>query len=515
MREIELKFLLDEASAKALKARLRNFGSKTGKPSTHTLRSTYFDTPDHALRMANVALRLRRDGRRWIQTVKVGARLHGGLSQVAEVESPAPGGRLNIETIPHPEVKADVFRLIGEKQLVPVCETAIRRTALRLSAGEGAAELAIDSGEIRAGERSAPLYEAEIELLEGPVGTLFDLARALFPEGGLRFSRLPKSARGYLLAEKGYIEPPLAPREAATVRLEREQTVEEAARDVLRECVDQVAANVVVVRELDDPEGPHQLRIGLRRLRSALSLFDAALGSAGLQAIGAEARWFGQEVGRLRDLDVAVHDLLRPEAAANAGEAGIARLADRLAVAADAERQGLRTVLAGTRVQGLLIDLVRFVETRGWLDAGDMGQTARLAAPVSDFADAALRKRWKKVACEAKQLDTLDVEARHELRKELKKLRYAVEFLSPLYPEKRMRPFLKQLKSLQNVFGEANDAEMLQSLLDDASKDWAGDASAQRAVGWAIGASRARARAVWAGARRAWRDLKDERLFWK
>lgn len=515
MREIELKFLLDEASAKALKARLRNLEAATGKPSTHTLRSTYFDTPDHALKKANVALRLRRDGRRWIQTVKIGARLHGGLSQVAEVESPAPGGRLNIETIPDLEVKAEVFRLIGEKQLAPVCETAIRRTALRISTGEGVAEIAIDIGEIRAGDRSAPLSEAEIELLEGPVGTLFDLARMLLPEGGLRFSRLPKSARGYLLAEKGYIEPPLAPREAATVKLDPEQTVEEAARDVLRECVDQVAANVVVVCELDDPEGPHQLRIGLRRLRSALSLFGSALGSAGLQAIGAEARWLGQEVGRLRDLDVAVHDLLGPEAAANAGEAGLAALADRLAAQADVERKHLRTLLAGTRVHGLLIDLVRFVETRGWLDAAHIGQTARLATPVSDFADAALRKRWKKVAREAKQLDTLDVEARHELRKELKKLRYAVEFLSPLYPEKRIRRFLKRLKSLQDVFGEANDAEMLQSLLDDASKDWPGDASAQRAIGWAIGASRARAQVAWAGVKRAARDLKDERPFWK
>lgn len=515
MREIELKFLLDAASAKALRARLRNFEATAGKPSTHTLRSTYFDTPDHALKKANVALRLRRDGRRWIQTVKAGARLHGGLSQVTEVESPAPGGRLDLAAIPDPEVKAEVFRLIGDRQFAPVCETVIRRTALRLPAGEGAVELAIDSGEIRAGERSAPLYEAEIELLEGPVGTLFDLARTLFPQGGLRFSRLPKSARGYLLAEKGYIEPPLAPREAATVRLEPEQTTEEAARDVLRECTDQVAANVVVVRELDDPEGPHQLRIGLRRLRSALSLFGTALGSAGLDAIGAEARWLGLEVGRLRDLDVAVHDLLRPVAAANVGEAGLARLADRIAVAADTERQGLRTLLAGTRVQGLLIDLVRFVETRGWLDVADMGQTARLAMPVSDFADAALRKRWKKVVREAKQLETLDLEARHELRKELKKLRYAVEFLSSLYPGKRIRPFLKRLKSLQNIFGEANDAEMLQSLLDDAAKDWTGDAASRRAVGWAIGSSRARAQVAWAGVTPVWRDLKDERPFWK
>ena len=64
-------------------------------------------------------------------------------------------------------------------------------------------------------------------------------------------------------------------------------------------------------------------------------------------------------------------------------------------------------------------------------------QTERLAAAVSELAEGVLSKRWKKVGKRAHGLETLDADQRHELRKELKKLRYAVEFLSLGPPEAR------------------------------------------------------------------------------
>ena len=100
MSEIELKFLLDELTPSDLWARVKASKLASSGPRTRTLRSIYLDTPEHALKKAGIALRLRRDGRRWIQTVKTKAELHGGLSQVGEVENPAPGGRLCVEAIP-------------------------------------------------------------------------------------------------------------------------------------------------------------------------------------------------------------------------------------------------------------------------------------------------------------------------------------------------------------------------------------------------------------------------------
>ncbi len=481
MSEIELKFLLDEPTLSEFWARVKASKLANGGPKTKTLRSIYLDTPEHALKKAGIALRLRRDGRRWIQTVKTKAELHGGLSQVGEVENPAPGGRVCLEAIPDASVREEVLRRVNGAPLQPVCETLIRRSASELLLEDGTrAELAVDVGEVRAGERSAELREVEIELLEGSPGGLFDIAQVLFPDGGLRFSRLSK-----------------------------------AARDVLRECLDQIAMNVVVVRQLDDPEGPHQLRIGLRRLRSTFSVFAPVLKSPETARLNDEARWLGQEVGRLRDLDVVTNDIVQREAVAHPDEAGLSALSHALSRQAAALREPVRKLLAGARVQAFLIDLARFVETRGWLVPQDFGQTGRLAEPVGELAGQALGKRWKKVGKRARKLETLTVEQRHELRKELKKLRYAVEFFTSLFASKRVDPFLKRLKKLQTVFGDLNDAATVKTMLTGAEAPGAGDPATQRAIGWVIGASQARAEFGWTGAKARWRDLKQTRLFWK
>ena len=392
----------------------------------------------------------------------------------------------------------------------------IRRSASELSLEDGTrAELAVDVGQVRAGERSAELREVEIELLEGSPGGLFDIAHMLFPEGGLRFSRLSKAARGYLLAEEGRIDLPLAPQNAVSVALDPAQIAEQAARDVLRECLDQIATNVTVVRQLDDPEGPHQLRIGLRRLRSVFSVFAPVLRSPETACLNDEARWLGQEVGRLRDLDVVANDIVQREAVAHPDEAGLSALSHALSRQAAALREPVRKLLAEARVQAFLIDLARFVETRGWLVPQDFDQTGRLAAPVGELAGQALNKRWKKVRKRARKLETLTVEQRHELRKELKKLRYAVEFFAPLFASKRVDPFLKRLKKLQTVFGDLNDAVTVRTMLTGGEAGSVVDPAAQRAIGWVIGASQARAEFGWAGAKAQWRDLKQTRLFWK
>lgn len=514
MSEIELKFLIEEPDAKRLWARAKAAKLVIDKPTTRALRSIYLDTPDHALKQAGIALRIRRDGRRWIQTVKTARQLHGGLSQAGELESPAPGGRVNVMAIPDLVVREQVARHINGSALQPVCETLMKRTAGAIALADGTrAELALDVGEIRAEGRSAVLREVEIELVEGSPGKLFDIAQALFPDGGLRFSRLSKSARGYLLAEQGHIDPPLAPQNAGQIELEPAQLSETAARDVLRECVDQIAANLVVVARLDNPEGPHQLRVGLRRLRSAFSVFGQVLRSPEMQRLNAEARWLGQEVGHVRDLDVAAKEIARREANLHVDEPGLAALADALDAQAAARRGHLVKLIAEPRTQALVFDLVRFTETRGWLVPEDFEQTARLAVPVGQLAEKALQKRWKKSRRYARDLETLDPEQRHELRKELKKLRYAVEFLSPLYPDKRVAPFLKRLKNLQNVFGELNDAALVKGMFS--SEEHPARGAPERAVGWLIGASQARAEHGWQGAQALWKDLEDTKPFWE
>jgi len=516
MGEIELKFLVEEPALRQLRSRARALKLANGAAKTRTLRSVYLDTANHALKKAGIALRLRRDGRRWIQTVKAERVLHGGLSQAAEAHNPAPGGRASVEAISDPVVRDRVLQCVDGSPLEPVCETVMRRTALQLARDTGTrAELAIDVGEIHAGEQSASLREAEIELIDGNPRDLFDIAKVLLPDSGWRFSRLSKGARGYLLAEEGRVEPVLAPRNAKAVPLDPAQTVEQAARDILRECFDQIATNIAVVQALDDPEGPHQLRIGLRRLRSAFSVFRSVFSCPEMTRLQDETRWLGQAVGRVRDMDVVLFDIVQREAAAYPDEPALARLAERLLPQAENLRRHLRELLAESRIQRLLIDLARFTETRGWLLPHDFEQSERLARPVADFAREGINKRWKKVTRQARGIAALDTTQRHELRKELKKLRYVVEFLAPLYPQKRVGPFVKRLRKLQTIFGELNDAETVKAMFAGRTVDATDDRESERAIGWVTGASLARADCGWAQAKALWRDLEDTKRFWR
>ncbi|OSP56414.1 CYTH and CHAD domain-containing protein [Pseudoruegeria sp. SK021] len=515
MTEIELKLLIDDRELRRLRSLVRDLAGLEALPTARSLRSIYYDTPDLALKGAGIALRLRQDGRRWVQTAKAGRSGNGGVQTVQEAECNAPGGRLALDAIPDHDLRAHVLATIGDADLAAVFETRMKRISTVLTRANGAnVEVALDSGKIVAGERSEPLCELELELMSGDIGTLFDLAQDMFPEGGLRFSRHSKAARGFMLMKDGVIEPPISPRKAKKVPLRPALSAELAARDILRECFDQITVNLDVTRDTDRPEGPHQLRIGLRRLRSAFGVFAPTIGGAEANRLNHEARWLAKVVGTQRDLDVVIDDLLAPEIANFPNEKGFDVLAERLRACQDTNRHALRQELDGIRVQSFVLGLARFIETRGWLVAGDYAQTGRLAEPVDTLSARALDRLWAKTRKRARGIETLDIEARHDLRKRLKSLRYAVEFMQPLYPGKRVASFVKRMAALQDIFGSLNDLAMAEAMLTGPDAPGADNPDAQRAAGLILGSRTVQAEHTWHTAKALWTDLSETRQFW-
>lgn len=515
MREIELKFLLEEQPA-AIWARARRMDPAFTRPRTRTLVSVYYDTPDRKLRGAGIVLRIRRDGRRWFQTVKAGRNTVGGFTDVQEVETAAKSERPDLQSVPDQKLREKLVELCQGRELVPVSAMQFRRSSGVIVLPDAAkVEISTDVGTISASDLTAPWRELEIERIEGSPRALFDVAAALHPDGGLRFSRLSKSARAILLAEEGRVEPLPVPRCAAKVPLAPAMSAEHTARDVLRECAGQIVANIDVVRETDRPEGPHQLRIGLRRLRSWLLIFQPLALSAEMARLSEEARWLAGEVGSLRDLDVTGSDIVGPEAERHPDEPALAALAQLAASRATSRREALRRTLRDRRVQAFELDLIRFVELRGWIEEGDLDQSRRLSTPVEVFASEALARRWKKVLKCGRGLNKLDTAHRHELRKQLKKLRYAIEFFAPLHETKRCAVMTERLKALQDVFGQLNDAAMVRGVLAGPEFVAPADAQMQRAVGWVLGATGARAEQAWTKASKLWRKLKRSRPFWQ
>lgn len=514
MIETELKITLDAAAL----ARLRRHPAlRGGTRRTQRLVSVYYDTPDHALATARIALRLRRVGNRWIQTIK---RRDGGVASAGffaheESERPAPGGRLVLDGPDEDGALAAVAEAAAGAPLAPVFETRVRRTSHRLAEAAGEVELALDEGEIVAGARRAPIREAEIELVSGEVGAVFEMARQLFTAGPVQVSALNKAARGYALARSGEAETAPKPRQAGTVEVDPEATVESVARDVLRDCLAQIAANMTVVAASEAVEGPHQLRVGLRRLRTAFLIFGPSLGKASMAALSGRARELGQVVGALRDADVLIDEVV----AHTAGPGLDAAAAEALAAALEARRatvrEEVRAALAEREAVAFLFDLGEFIEARGWLAPSDYTQSERLATPVEEVAPRILEKRHRKVMKLGKAIRELDAEGLHELRKALKKLRYAVEMLGPIYRDGKAAGFLKSLKELQDAFGSLNDAAMAHRELIGDRAPAPDDPAAQRAIGWTLGTLEVRVADDRPDLFARWDRLRDAGRFWR
>lgn len=516
MTETELKFTLDAAEAARLRRHPDLTALRAAPRRTERLVSIYVDTEGHALERAGVALRLRRIGRRWVQTVKSRRTAGGaGLYVQDEDERPAPGGRLVLDGPDPTGAYAAIAAAAGDAPLAPVFETRVLRLSERLALPEGGCvEVALDRGEIVAGAATAPILEAELELVEGGVDALFALARRLFPTGPVRFASANKSALGYRLARGKAPDGALRARGAGKLAYDGDATVETVARDVFRDCFAQIAENAVVVARGTASEGPHQLRVGLRRLRTAFSVFAPSLGTEEIAPLSNAAREMGRVVGRLRDADVLVEEVVAGAAALGLDAAAAAALTAALEARRTGMRAEVRAALAGPDCTRFLFDLLELIEARGWLAPSDYTQSARLAAPVASVAPELLAKRHRKALKLGRRIDELDAEALHELRKELKKLRYTVETLGPIYNGKKVAAYLAALKDMQDTFGSLNDAAMAFEALTGSEAPAAGAPAAQRAIGWVLGTLSVRVDDDRPRLTRRWQDFADSRPFW-
>ncbi|MEM8840427.1 MAG: CHAD domain-containing protein [Pseudomonadota bacterium] len=506
MQEIELKIELDPKSEQRVRRTKWPGTYWSEQPVTRTLRSIYFDTVDQRLASAGMALRLRKAGRSWTQTVKLGHEMNLGLSTADEHSCPAPGGRLVIDSIPDPDVVGRLKEQIHGNALAPVFETQMRRTTRLVRVRDAIIEIAVDVGQITAAEKSEPLRELELELVAGDPRALFELLKHLLPDGGLAISACSKADRGRALANDLIAEVENVPRRATRVEFSPEEPVAEVIKGTLTEVCLQVTANHRLAMIEITPDLLKQLRIGLRRFRSALSLFKRQIGGSKVDHLNEEARWFAGEIAKVRDLDVVLTDILAPERELHE-DPGLDALDGELQHRLTVARRRFQPVLAGERVQSFLIDLLAFTMAHPW--------DRLLDKPIASVGGKMLDRRWRKVTECAVELDRFSIEQRHDLRKLLKKMRYSVEFLRSIYPDEELSPFLKRLKRLQTVFGDLNDAAMLEGMLYGPEAPLADDPQAQRALGRLVGARMARADFAWEKAQTMWDDLVQIPCYWK
>ncbi|MDH5245413.1 MAG: CHAD domain-containing protein [Betaproteobacteria bacterium] len=521
--EVELKLALDAAAVPALLRHGALRPLRRGRTRTARVVSTYFDSPDFRLHRAEVALRVRRIGRRWIQTVKgpPQAGAGAGLHARPEYEWPLPGPNVELRHLAVTPWKKLTAKAAKDGGLVPCFTTDFKRRMIPLEFPDGStAEFCVDLGEIRATcdgrARREPVAEIEIELRSGDAANLFRLALALSADLPIAAMTLTKAARGYAL-RRGLPRAVPSPVRAQDVPLATDVTTADALTAIARGCLHQIAANAAGLVDDDDPEWIHQMRVGTRRLRSCLALLAPFAPAAELDRVVAEVKWLAATLGTARDWDVFVTETLPPLAAWFARDAGatpgLRRLRARAAARRRAARSAARAAVASPRFQRLLLTADLLCASSSCVAPfhardGDDGAAGAPDERAATFAASLLARRHRKFARIAAHLAHASNEERHAARIAAKRLRYVAEFFAPLFPGKRGRTYLKRLAIMQDALGRINDAVTAASLAAKLAGPTDDAAGAVR--GWVA----AQATAVEPMLTRAWRRFDRARPFW-
>jgi triphosphatase len=522
--EIELKFQVPPAVAERVRRAVA-----TRSASVSRLQAIYFETEDDRLSAAGLALRLRKEGRTWVQTLK--GRGDGMMQRVEhEVRLPSRAGDPGLDLSRHDgtPVGAQLRESLGGGPAPQALyRTDIRRLHRVARHGAARIEIAFDQGWLLAGSDRVPVCEIEFELLAGTPAALVELARRWAERFELWWDVRTKAERGFRLARRRWQVPATRAR-ASTLPVDA--PLREAWAGMLQDALAHALPNAAelagpyaaaeppagkrsagaapaarntpqdgapehrAARPATDVDQVHQVRVALRRLRTVLLLFSAwggdPDGAARLQRAWREPF---HRLGTTRDADVMGGDI---------GPALLAAGAPALQPDAERDRSpGPGEIVRDPHFTALLLDTLAMVVAPVAPPAVDAAETdAPVAAPaLKPMAAQVLQEAWRQVRRDLEVFSSLSIERQHRTRRRLKRLRYAWEFMRPLWSGAKARGWHKALARALDALGHYNDlcvaAEAFAARTEDDPGAWfaCGWLAARRPVAMAEAARRLKA----------------------
>lgn len=464
-QEIELKLAIDPRDVR----RLRDSPFLRSPSLKHTARqrlvSTYYDTPSFSLQRSGIILRVRKIGRERVQSVKMNAAESGPLARRIELESSIRSDRPDLMQIVDPDVRRLIQACCADDDLVPIFATDVARETWLLQLGRSQIECAIDRGVVAADGRRAPISEVELELKSGQPVRLFQLAHRLNSFGPLRIETASKAARGYdLVTNAGLTAPTAAP-----VRIHPVMSVRDSFAAIARTCVAHVLASADYAYKSETSEGIHELRVSIRRMRAAFSVFRGAMPENYRFRIGDELRVLQRKLSMAREWGVLVEETV----ASMPSRLRRHRSSQKLVQIAQRKRvegyESAHAALRNPHYTDLLLRLASWIESQFGFGAPPTREPKWkpnvLAGPAPRFASEVMRAYHAKVRKLGKKIRKLDPVELHRLRIRVKKLRYATEFVGSLWPGRRTKRYLSALKDLQQVLGALHDATVAEKLV--------------------------------------------------
>jgi triphosphatase len=468
--EVELKLAAPVPALQKLKCVLLAMPTARSQVQSD-LTSTYYDTPDLALHRKQLTLRVRKQGRRYVQTVKAGDFAWSDLLARREWEDCIANKRPELDA---PKTGKRLPNSIHKQDLRPIFTTSITRTLIEIEPHPCTQiEAAIDEGEIRTadGSRVEPISEIELELWSGDRAALFDVALRLLEAAPIRIETRSKAERGYRLL--GVAGLPQAVH-AGPVTLDPTMVVELALQRFGMQCLTQLLRNgpVVLARE---SEGIHQMRVAVRRLRSVLSALKPILPLEHRRWVSEELKWLTHALGPVRNWDIFATSLVRPVSDALSASPELEYLVRAVEQRRQAAFDDAKQAILSERFTKSMLCLLRWFEAREWREQPVSERAALLLTPIANIAPELIERCYRRARKRSKRFAEKTPTQRHRLRIALKTLRYVVEFLESLFDEAQVRTFVNRLKSLQDFLGHANDVrvayDLLAELLEETNHD--------------------------------------------
>ncbi|MES2401123.1 MAG: CYTH and CHAD domain-containing protein [Pseudomonadota bacterium] len=436
-------------------------------PRTVTLKTTYFDSPDMQLRTHGLELQVQQVKNVWTQSLKTTGHACAGLYRHRQWNTAVSGS--------HPELRSLLAQVACEptgietrcnpqffRRLAPVFTSMVQRTVwvVHLTSGSSV-NVVLDHGELQARRKREPFCEVRLKLKNGEITELFDFALQLLDQLPLRIGKDDEAERGYEMLAPA----PIFIARAQPVQLASNLSVESCFTRIAWNCLAQIEDNERGVIESSDPESVHQMRVGLRRLRSAIRLFSQSIRLPA--KVHEELEWLGETLGSARDADVLANITLPALGSASSTASGHSwtPLLRAAKFRAQVTRQDASAGVASVRYSRLILSIGAWLHARHERLLPKKSARTSHGKPIGKWAARRLEKLQTQLFKMGARHKKSSITERHRMRIAAKELRYALEFFESICSMRRLQPYLKCLIALQDVLGRLNDGSVADKLL--------------------------------------------------
>jgi inorganic triphosphatase YgiF len=462
--QIELRFRILPEFISALRRypMLRQIASSTSRVVKYS--STYFDTVDFALRERGLALHVKRVGKQYLQILEgLDGDETASFSRDWEIEIPSAKPDLQVLStwLAHEaRFRRQRFKQSQLSDIVPLFTHDVSRALWELEFDDGCvAELTLDHGDVKCGVAQQFVSELLLTHQAGPHAAFYDFAFALQRDLQLRPICRSSVRCGYALRDLS--ASPIVT--AKQLVLHDDIDAAQGLQIITANCLLHIQGNAAGVVYSEDAESVHQMRVGLRRLRSALEIFESLIPCP--VEIKSELAWLAAELGDARDWEVLDAITLPALAACWPNVIGMTTLQTHVRQEVIRKHRDAALAVDSVRSARLWLLLHRWLITLHGPHDESQEDAIALSTPLRKFAAQHIKHFHKKTLRRCESMQIALPESRHRVRIASKRLRYATEFFASYYRGKSVTRFIDKLSKLQDVLGASNDKAVAGRLL--------------------------------------------------